>query len=165
MRRWRVLLPAAAVLLVVLALAGRLWLDRGVGSGLRGHARDILSRYDGTATTTPDTRFRPGVQVESATTTADGTRLTVRFTGEAPGDGPCERDYDIEAVASARAVVVVVEGRPRGLLERFHVSVDVESCDAVGHPRTATVELAEPLGDRVVLDGRGGEPVPLTAGG
>lgn len=164
-RRW-FLLPTGIFVLVALALAGWLWVDRGVGVGLRGHARDVLARYDGAAAPPPPTdKFLPGVQVESAATTNGSTRLTVSFTGAAPGNGPCERDYDVEAIESDNAVVVVLEGRPRNLLEQLHLQFDTELCLLIGYPRTATVTLDQPVRDRAVLDGRSGQPVDVAVEG
>jgi hypothetical protein len=95
-----------------------------------------------------------GVAIDSATGTITGRQLTVALTG-APGpkSEPCGADYTAEAVESATAVVViVVEDRRAGN----------EICPAIGGFRTATVALAEPLGDRAVLEARQGSPVPLT---
>jgi hypothetical protein len=177
-KRRRLLIPLGTILLVALALAGWLWVDRGVGVGLRGQAREVLARYDeavpaaggtpGRAPTAPPLatdKFLPGTQVESAVTIGGGRRLTVSFTGAAPGSGSCERDYHVEAFESSAAVVVVLEGKPRNILERLHLQSDTELCDAIGHPRTATVTLAQPLRDRAVLDGRSGQPVGVTVSG
>ncbi|OJF15435.1 hypothetical protein BG844_04490 [Couchioplanes caeruleus subsp. caeruleus] len=60
---------------------------------------------------------------------------------------------------------MVLEGKPRNILERLHLSVDTETCLALGHPRTVTVVLGQPLGDRAVLDGRSGEPVRVVVTG
>jgi hypothetical protein len=98
-----------------------------------------------------------GLAVESATTTVSSKRLTVTFTG-APGPAtqPCGADYTGEAVESANAVVVIV-------LEHRHAAN--ETCTSVGAMRTTTVDLAEPLGERAVLEVQQGLPVPLTVTG
>jgi len=95
-----------------------------------------------------------GLAIERATVDASGQRLTVTFTG-APGTGdkPCGADYTGRAVESMRAVVVIVD-------ERRHA--DDETCTAIGAVRTATVDLASPLGDRAVLEVMQGLPVPVT---
>lgn len=87
------------------------------------------------------------------------------FIAEAPGNGPCERDYYAEAFESAGAVVVVLEGKPRNVLERFNLSPGEGACLLIGHPRTATVVLARPLGGRAVLDGRSAQPVTVVVSG
>ena len=68
-------------------------------------------------------------------------------------DQPCGEDYTAEAVESDLAVVVIVMRHP-------HVTIG--ACTAVGAPRTATLKLAAPLGDRTVLEVQQGRPVPVT---
>jgi hypothetical protein len=96
-----------------------------------------------------------GLDLESATGSAQGTELTVAFTG-APeaGDKPCGEDYTAEAVESDLAIVVLVTRHPR-------LSVG-GACSAVGARRTASAKLAKPLGDRTVLRVTDGQPVPTT---
>ncbi|SNY45745.1 hypothetical protein [Paractinoplanes atraurantiacus] len=92
---------------------------------------------------------------ESATLA--GNALTVTFTGaEGPASETCGADYTARTVESPNAVVVVISAKKH----RW----GFDSCDAVGHARTATVELAEPLGERPVLDVEYGMPVPLEVG-
>jgi hypothetical protein len=95
-----------------------------------------------------------GLAIESATTTTPGRQLTVAFTGApGPGSQPCGADYSAEAVESANAVVVIVIAHPH--------AAD-ETCPAIGARRTTTVDLAQPLGERAVLEVQQGLPVPLT---
>jgi len=98
-----------------------------------------------------------GIWIESAKVSADDRRLTVAFTGS-PGTAaePCGADYTGRSVESANAVVVIVD-------ERRHAAN--EMCTAIGAMRTTTVELAQPLGDRAVLEVVQGTPVPVTAEG
>jgi hypothetical protein len=164
-RRRRVLAAAAAIVSAgLLALAGWMYADRGVGMGLREHAREVLARHDEADGGVSDADvFMAAMGVESATTTRTSTRLTVTFIGaRGPGSEPCGRDYDAEAIESANAVVVIVAGRPRDLLERFNISLDTELCTAIGYERTATVTLTRPLGERAVLDAQTGRPVRVT---
>lgn len=101
-----------------------------------------------------------GLAIDSATGTAGGSELTVDFVGAPdPGDKPCGEDYTTEAVESDLAIVVIVIRHPNMPL--------FGACSAVGARRTATVELAAPLGDRAVLEVQQGLPVPvaLTPGG
>jgi hypothetical protein len=94
-----------------------------------------------------------GLSIESATGTIGAKQLTVAFTG-APdaADRPCGADYSAEAVESGTAVVVIVIPHENG-----HIG----ACSAVGARRTATVTLAEPLGDRAVLEVTEGRPVSV----
>ncbi|MFI2649626.1 MULTISPECIES: hypothetical protein [Micromonospora] len=55
-----------------------------------------------------------------------------------------------------RAVVVIVITHPHA---------GDEACAALGALRTAEVELAQPLGERAVLEVRQGLPVPATIAG
>jgi hypothetical protein len=95
-----------------------------------------------------------GIQIESAATTTNHRQLTVTFTGAVdPRSKPCGADYSAEAVESANAVVVIV-------IEHPHAAH--ETCPAVGTRRTTTVDLAQPLGERALLDVMAGLPVPVT---
>ena len=95
-----------------------------------------------------------GLAIESASGTVGGHQLTVAFVGAPnPGDQPCGEDYTAEAVESDLAVVVIVTRHP-------HLTMG--ACSAVGAQRTATVELAAPLGERTVLEVQQGRPVPVT---
>jgi hypothetical protein len=95
-----------------------------------------------------------GISVESATTSLSSRQLTVSFTGAPdPASKPCGVDYTGEAVESANAVVVIVYEHPHAA---------GEACADVGARRSTTVELAQPLGERAVLEVRQGLPVPVT---
>lgn len=95
-----------------------------------------------------------GLSIDSAHQEPDARVLTVSFVG-APdaGDKPCGADYTTEAVESPLAVVVIV-------IE--HRNPAPGGCLLIGMTRTAQVQLAAPLGDRVVLEVQQGLPVPLT---
>jgi hypothetical protein len=112
----------------------------------------------GSATVTPPSwdPYSPpgGLAVESATTTMNSRQLTVAFTGAPqPASQPCGADYSAEAMESANAVVVIV-------IEHPHAAG--QSCTSIGARRTTTVDLAQPLGERAVLEVQQGLPVPLT---
>ena len=97
----------------------------------------------------------PGLAIDSASGTVDGSELTVAFVGAPnPGNMACGEDYTAEAVESELAVVVIVTRHPR-------VALLGEACSLAGARRTATATLAAPLGDRVVLDLQQGTPVPI----
>jgi hypothetical protein len=95
-----------------------------------------------------------GLSIDSATGSATSRELTVTFTGAPkPASELCGADYTTEAVESSLAVVVIVIVHPNPA----HVA-----CTLVGAIRAATVQLAAPLGDRAVLEGKEGLPVPVT---
>jgi hypothetical protein len=95
-----------------------------------------------------------GLAIASASGTVGGRQLTVAFVGAPlPGDQSCGEDYTAEAVESDLAVVVIVTRHP-------HLTIG--ACTAVGAPRTTTLELAAPLGERTVLEVQQGRPVPVT---
>jgi hypothetical protein len=97
-----------------------------------------------------------GIAIQSATTTSAGRQLTVSFTGApGPANQHCGADYTAEAVESANAVVVIV-------IRHTNANPFGGACNAVGAFRTATVDLAQPLGDRAVLTATDGLPVPVT---
>lgn len=100
-----------------------------------------------------------GLSIESATGSADSRKLTVNFVGAPDGaDKPCGADYTAEAVESDLAVVIiVVEHRYSG------PNAANQACRLVGAFRTATVKLADVLGDRAVLEIRQGLPISVTA--
>jgi hypothetical protein len=93
-----------------------------------------------------------GVWIDSAQGAVGGREVTVAFVGAPePGDQPCGEDYTGGAAESDLAVVVIV-------LRYSHLTFG-GGCVSVGAKRTATVELAAPLGDRTVLQVYDGTPV------
>jgi hypothetical protein len=97
-----------------------------------------------------------GMRIESATGTVGGRQLTVAFIGAPDGaDKPCGADYSAEAVESDTAVVIIVIPHPNGAKV---------ACRLPGAERTAIAELAQPLGERAVLEVTQGLPVPVVLG-
>jgi len=95
-----------------------------------------------------------GLAIDSASGKVGGSQLAVTFVGAPdPGSKPCGADYDAQAVESSTAVVIIVIEH-RNSLDR--------ACWLVGATRSATVQLAAPLGDRAVLEVLEGLPVPVT---
>jgi hypothetical protein len=95
-----------------------------------------------------------GLAINAASGSLTGRQLTVSFTGApGPASQSCGADYTAEAVESAEAVVVIVI---------THANLAIGACTAVGAPRTATVELAAPLGSRAVLEVQQGLPVTVS---
>ena len=96
-----------------------------------------------------------GVDFMTAKSTSDGRTLTVKLVGAQYGaDKPCGKDYFLEAITSAHAVVIIVRTVD-------YKGLQVGACNMVGFDRTASVQLAEPLGNRVLLVGSG-HPVIVT---
>ncbi|MEU7907771.1 hypothetical protein [Actinoplanes sp. NPDC049118] len=128
---------------------------------LRQQAIASLARYDQAKARSParaptispsdgdPTATEYGMSIDSAAVNAQGTRMTVTFTGSpwpAAGNG-CGTDYAAEPVESDRAVVVIVLEQPNGYSG---------ICPMMGMTRTATLNLATPLGKRAVLAIHGG---------
>ncbi|MET8146843.1 hypothetical protein ACIBSW_14325 [Actinoplanes sp. NPDC049668] len=133
---------------------------------LRQQARASLARYDQAQAKSPSqapttslsdedpTVTAHGMSIDSAAVNAQGTRMTVTFTGSpwpATDDG-CGTDYAAEPVESDKAVVVIVLKQPNGYSG---------ICPMMGMTRTATLNLATPLGKRAVLAIHGG-PVQVS---
>lgn len=98
-----------------------------------------------------------GISIDRAVGDARSRSLEVRFSGAVKGaEAPCGADYAAEAVESALAVVVIINTTE-------HEGDDRQACLSNATLRTATVALSAPLGDRVVLEGRQGLPVPVQA--
>ena len=97
------------------------------------------------------------IDIENAYGNPQSSTVTVAFTG-APyaGDKGCGADYTAQAVESDRAVAIIVN-------ESHRVSNIGVACTAVGATRTATADLSQPLGNRVVLCLQFGTPVELSS--
>jgi hypothetical protein len=95
-----------------------------------------------------------GISIDAARQGSDASMQTVSFVG-APegGDRPCGSDYSAGAVESPLAVVVLIIEHPNPA---------PGGCALVGAVRTAAVQLAAPLADRIVLEVKPGLPVAVT---
>jgi hypothetical protein len=80
-----------------------------------------------------------------AKVSADGKTLTISLVG-GPERGACGIDYTAAAAESSTAVAVAIKAYPHET---------GAACDLVGYPRTVSVVLKAPLGDRVFLDQNG----------
>jgi hypothetical protein len=95
-----------------------------------------------------------GISIDVATGATDSRSVDVQFVGAiGNADEECGAEYEVEAVESELAVVVIVT-------ERMNTPED-GACAAAGKVRTAKLTLEAPLGDRAVLEGRQGLPVPV----
>ncbi|HEX4778737.1 MAG TPA: hypothetical protein VFW74_18325 [Acidimicrobiia bacterium] len=86
---------------------------------------------------------------------ADGRDLTVTFVGGPPGTGPCSKQYGGHATESRTAVAIAIE--PTGT-PRPEPSV---ACSMVGYRRQVVIHLDTPLGERVLIDAIGGDPLDV----
>jgi hypothetical protein len=98
----------------------------------------------------------PGNSIEdSATVSASGRTVTLSFIGGPAGREPCDYSYRASAVADSRAVAFTIT--------TIAVSVPPgEACPALGLIRTAVLQLARPLGARVLVSATDGGAVPVT---
>ncbi|HEY7440078.1 MAG TPA: hypothetical protein VIC35_11860 [Acidimicrobiia bacterium] len=84
---------------------------------------------------------------------ADGRSATITFVGARAGKGPCTADYSVDQLASNTAVAITIrqtrQGRGPG------------PCLAIGYPRHERVELASPLGNRVLVDAKTKGPIAI----
>jgi hypothetical protein len=89
-----------------------------------------------------------GISIDAAYGKPDSRKVTVTFAGS-----PCA-DYTTEAVESDLAVVVIVLEQPDPTASNGCARLESRS-------ETKTVNLADPLGKRAVLEVRQGLPVPV----
>jgi hypothetical protein len=131
--------------------------DRGVRTlpawivNFRGQERPLVmlalgdeSRYDVRTAQHADSDLR---------VSPDGMRLTYSFLGDPPGRGPCEAEYAPVVLESPTAIAVGA----RTYLARG--ARGDAACGPVAHQRTVTIDLNQPLGERVVVTARFGAPM------
>ncbi|HET7472221.1 MAG TPA: hypothetical protein VFJ71_03750 [Candidatus Limnocylindrales bacterium] len=95
-----------------------------------------------------------GISIQHAVGRPLEASLTVSFVGApGPASEPCGADYTAEAVESDLAIVVIVVE---------HRNPAPAACRLVGAERSAVVQLANPLGQRAVLEVKEGLPVTVT---
>ena len=93
-----------------------------------------------------------GLSIDLALGEPGSRKLQVEYVG---ADESCGLQPSVEALESDLAVVVIVEEQPG--------PDGAQGCRLVGRLRTAEITLDAQLGDRVVLEGRQGLPVPVHA--
>ncbi len=93
---------------------------------------------------------------ESATVSPNGKRLTVSFIGAQAGTKPCDASYGASALADRNAVVVTITTTSSPAVPAG------EACDLVGYRRTAVIDLAKPLGGRVLVANTDGAAITVT---
>jgi hypothetical protein len=100
----------------------------------------------------------PGSSVEdSAKTTAAGDRILISFPGALAGTGPCQANYRASTVSSERAVAVTITTIAAPVAPG-------QACPAIAVVRTAALQLARPLGARVLVSAIDGGAIPVTEG-
>ncbi|HST49677.1 hypothetical protein [Jatrophihabitans sp.] len=92
----------------------------------------------------------------------DGRTVSYDFTGGPDNPGPCGAQYAASAKESATAVVIEVRQVGKQQAEPQPEGDVVVACEAMGYRRTVTVQLAAPLGGRVLLTADGA-PVSVTS--
>jgi uncharacterized lipoprotein NlpE involved in copper resistance len=141
--------------------AGETWAEQ------RAKAKAILDRFSddvgrpaespgpsATNSSSDLSAITPGMSFDSVVVDPKTTRMKVDFVGaREPASSPCGADYSAEAVESAKAVVVIV------LEQRNPYS---GPCTLEGASRSATLNLARPLGGRVVFDLQKDQPIPVS---
>lgn len=137
--------------------------DRGVRSlpawvvNFRGQARPLVvlavdepNRFAAQTAEHADNQLR---------VSPDGLVLTYGFVGAPPGRGPCEAEYEPVLLESPTAVAV-------GARTYLAKKADDGTCGPANHPRTVSIQLSEPLGDRVAVTARFGSPLsPIAQAG
>ncbi len=83
---------------------------------------------------------------DTATVSPDGRVITYTFVGAAPPDQPCGAGYTGVVAESNHAVAVAVQSSPGRVVGGGN------ACPAIGYLRTVTIQLAGPLGGRVLVD-------------
>jgi hypothetical protein len=99
------------------------------------------------------------VRIDEARVGSAPDEIVLSFVGapKTPRSDPCWEGYRARTSTYGNDVHVTV----RRLWDPTNPTA--VACPDVGAQRTVTVRLREPLGDRRVVDGSSGEPVPLTA--
>jgi hypothetical protein len=144
------LLWTAAAVAVAVALV---WIAGGAGRP--------AARAGGSATTAvtaaSPARGRPLRWDGARLVRGNPDRLTLYFVGAPPGPphDPCAHAYAATAEPTTETVTVTLREQPAPPRSPGHV------CTAIGHARTVSVDLPEPLRDRPVVDGATGEQRPI----
>jgi hypothetical protein len=93
--------------------------------------------------------------IDPATVSHDGRDVTVSFVGGHAGRQPCDVSYTATAATSSHAVALTIIEHPVPVPAGL-------ACDLVGYNRRATVDLHQPLGGRVLIDGTDGALIAVT---
>jgi hypothetical protein len=125
---------------------------------LRDVARPaFVLALDGSSVFTPPNprEFTHGVspfEEDRATGAARGQSLELSFGGGPAGDRPCDISYTVGTSADERAVAFWITPHP--------VKSNA-ACALPGYERTVRIQLKEPIGARVLIDGTDGGPVAV----
>jgi hypothetical protein len=99
----------------------------------------------------------PGGTIDAgARMAADDRAFDYGFTGAAAGTGPCTASYGIQLLESRTAVLVKLSE---------HINFPPgQACALIGYHRTVRAVLSQPLGARLMVDGRTGRLVVASGG-
>jgi hypothetical protein len=103
----------------------------------------------------PDAVTESSPPVESATVAPGRRTLTIEVAGAPEGTGPCEATYSLSVGTSRSAVAVLVNAVT-------HYKADI-GCLLQASAIHLTTKLANPLGNRVVVDADSEAAVPVTS--
>ena len=119
---------------------------------------------DARAGTGEETGGYQGTRIDTAYGNPQSTQITVSFVGSPwTASDPCGSDYTGTAVESDRAVAVIINEQRSTVPVPTPLGADF-ACAGVEFIRTATVDLAKPLGSRTILDVNYAVPAPLKNG-
>lgn len=125
--------------------------DRGKAEILAWLFKATGARVELAQPAVPASAIWGGVVVEgsiggSATVSPDERVVTFSFIGGPPPDQPCGGDYTGVVAESNHAVAVAVQASPGRVVGGGN------ACTAEGYIRSVTIQLASPLGGRVLVD-------------
>lgn len=95
--------------------------------------------------------------VGSAAASPDERQITVAFVGGHAGSQPCDVNYSASVVTSAHAVAISVIPHPVATGPSV-------ACTAIGYERHLPVDLGQPLGGRMLINGANGAVIPVVIG-
>jgi hypothetical protein len=107
--------------------------------------------------TPPPAKAGPGSA--GGVTLIDDRTLQVRLIGKAPGNGPCEANYEVHAYESDHAVALVAREIPKPSTTTTAPVI----CTSAAYSQILTTTIEQPLGNRVAIDGTTRAPLAVTS--
>jgi hypothetical protein len=124
------------------------------------HPAQVLAIAQSALFTPPPAIAGPGSA--GAVTLADDRTLQVRVIGKAPGDGPCQANYEVHAYESDQAVALVAREIPKPSTTTTTATAPVV-CSSAAYSQILTTTIERPLGNRVAIDGTTRAPLAVTS--
>jgi hypothetical protein len=121
------------------------------------HPAQVLAVAQSALFTPPPAIAGPGSA--GGVTLVDDRTLQVRLIGKAPGNGPCEANYEVHAYESDHAVALVAREIPKPSTTTTAPVI----CASGGYSQTLTTTIGRPLGNRVAIDGTTRAPLAVTS--